>query len=75
MNKHVLFAAVAATLFAAPAHAIKINDQAVTANGGSMANIQGTAPNVFDTLRTASNASQFDAVGRPSYDGLFYPRG
>jgi hypothetical protein len=64
MNKHVLFAAVAATLFAAPVHAIKINDQAVTANGGSMANIQGTAPNVFDTLRTASNASQFDAVGR-----------
>ena len=51
MDKHVLFAAVAATLFAAPVHAIKINDHALTANGGSMDNIQGTAPSVFDTLR------------------------
>jgi hypothetical protein len=64
MNKHVLFAAVAATLFSAPVHAVKINNHALTANGGSVADIQGTAPNVFDALRTAGNAAHFDAVGR-----------
>jgi len=60
MKQQVLFAAVAATLFAAPVHAIKINDHAMVAN---LANVGGSAANVYDTLRTASLASQFDAVG------------
>lgn len=64
MKQHLLFAALAATLFAAPAHAVRINDQAFVANGGDMANVQGTAANVFDALRTASMAPQFLPSGR-----------
>lgn len=64
MKKQVLLLALAATLGAAPAHAIHINDHAFVANGGDMNDIHGTAENVFDTLRTASTAARFQAVGR-----------
>ncbi|MCC8362163.1 hypothetical protein LK996_03625 [Lysobacter sp. A6] len=64
MKKQVLLLALAATLGAAPAHAIHINDHAFVANGGDMSNVQGTYTSAFNKLHTASQASRFDAVGQ-----------
>ena len=56
-----LAAALAAAI--APAHAIVVNEQAFVANGGNLRDLPGTAPRVFDALRTSSMAPAFASVG------------
>lgn len=63
MKVRSLVLAAFAALCASSAHGININQSAFTANGGNLQNIAGTAPNVFDKLRTASLAPQFGPVG------------
>lgn len=58
-----LIAAAFAALFAIPAHAVHVNQQTFVANGGHLQNVPGTAPNVFDQLRSASYAAHFNPVG------------
>ena len=64
MQLRSLLLAVTAALCATTAHAIRVNDHAFVANGGDLANIDGTATNVFDALRTASTFSSFRNIGR-----------
>lgn len=63
MQLRTLVLAAFAATSALPAHAIHVNQQAFVANGGDLQDIEGSAPRVFDTLRVASFAGQFGAVG------------